>query len=547
MMVRAKPLIGALLATACLAGPSVPAAASSESASPIGRHTLRSPTLPDGVALLSATYTPSGKLLITYQAPGSSDERDVALATMNDDGTDFRPFFAQRIPERPRDNGLRYMVFPDNRRIFTGDFVIECAAALEACEKPALLPVTFPTEVDDAAHVAARWSEIIVAPDNRHVAWTTLLAGYTAAVVLTGELRRDGAGYVIADPRIINTLEPFLPDPNHADGVLPQPIRGGEVKQFIAGGKAISAVGAVKRDLPNSIAQDVENGTLHPITDTPGYTETTIFSPNERLGVTMTTQHSPQTSLAVAGLVPRPYPAALNMGLSMFAYTHAVTGVRKSREGNVGPALIEIAKAASQPGYAGTSLDSGDGWVFTSPISWHPGGMKAAWVEIRRGTPNLRLRLLELPDYRPGPAAPAVQMPQPGKYSTSQLSAIPGYAEQSTNIDVKVYGRSAGYITYRRSAGRIEKHYYDYSDDGRDVWSGSETTIVNPGGTSTYTADVKLAGKNTGAMNVALTFGPLSAPGYAALNFSPGPDGQPLTRGYAAYNGRRLDVSDLIP
>src|SRR3546814_8148812 len=56
----------------------------------------------------------------------------------------------------------------------------------------------------------------------------------------------------------------------------------------------------------------------------------------------MTTRFSEKTDPAILGLLPRPYPDSLNMGLSMFAYTYAVTGVRREREGNIGPALIDI-------------------------------------------------------------------------------------------------------------------------------------------------------------------------------------------------------------
>ncbi len=503
------------------------------------------PVAPD-IAVQSATYTPSGKILVAYQTSGVSDPRDIKLATMNDGGTAMRTFFSQRVPDRPKDNGLRYMMFPDNRRIFTGDFVIECREVLEKCDKPALIPVQFPAAVADGKHIAHRWSEIIVAPDNKHIAWTSLLANFSA-VVMTGELRKSGGVYVIAKPQIISTLDPFKPDPDHADGGVPQVIRGGEVKQFVRGGTAISLAGAVKRDLANSTLLDLTNGAVEAVTDTPGYTETTIFSPDERLGITMTTRFSAETDLAILGLLPRPYPASLNVGLNMFAYTYGVTGVRAGRPGNVGPALIDIKASQTQAGYQGINLNTDPLWVYYSPMSWHPGSTKAIWMEGLRGAATRRIQIVTLPDYKASKPVAAKPTPDAMSYASSDLSVIPALVGRSQNIDVKVYGRASGHIAYRRTATSIEKRYLNFSDDGRSFLSGSEITVPNPRGTSTYTADLTLSGETTGVMNLTVTFGPLGGKSPARLIFDPDASGMPQSRGYAEYQGKRMNVSNLKP
>jgi hypothetical protein len=51
----------------------------------------------------------------------------------------------------------------------------------------------------------------------------------------------------------------------------------------------------------------LKTGEVTQITKTPGYDETTIFSPNEQLGVVMSTRGSPHTNPAIFGLLPRPY------------------------------------------------------------------------------------------------------------------------------------------------------------------------------------------------------------------------------------------------
>jgi hypothetical protein len=165
-----------------------------------------------------------------------------------------------------------------------------------------LYSVEYPAEVAGGDDISHRWSEIIVAPDNRHIAWTTLLSNYST-IVLVGELQKEAAGYRIVYSRIVSTLDPFEKDPKHADGVMPKLLRGGEVKQFVHGGTAISEAGAIKHDTPDSVVQDLAGGGVEGITDTPSYTETTILSPDERLGITMTTRFSKRTDPAILALI----------------------------------------------------------------------------------------------------------------------------------------------------------------------------------------------------------------------------------------------------
>ncbi|MFD1613283.1 hypothetical protein ACFSCW_15865 [Sphingomonas tabacisoli] len=537
----AAPVLAGCL-TAAAASPTSPGHPSAPSIGPVEITTLK---LPAGVTVRSATYTPSGKVLLSYSAGRGGGPDPIRLATMDDDGRNFRPFFAKPVAEKAQSNGTRYMVFADNRRVLLGDYVIECREALEECRDPALLPVKYPAEIASGDHIAVRWSEIVIAPDNRHMAWTTLFANYSAMVFL-GELRRDGSRYVIDDPRIISTLDRFRNDPAHADGVLPRPLLGGEVKQFVHGGRALSVVGAAERDLPGSVVIHLDSGDREVITNPPGYTETTIFSPDERLGIVMSPRFAERTDLKLLSLMPRPYPDSLNMGLSMLAYTHSVTGVRRGRPGTVGPVLIDIGAARSDHGHLGIDLARDEKWVFYSPMSWHPGSRKAMWIEGEQGTRNFRVRIASLPDYRPA-AGVAVEI-TPVALGSPDLSVVRAYAAKSQDIDVKVYGRKSGYITYRRSRdGRIEKRYADFSDDGKRIYSGQETMQAGRQGKSVYTADLRLSGAESGTMALKMTFGPLGAPIPAPLIFDGDSAGAPQTSGYVEYAGKRLTVDNLVP
>ena len=537
------------LAAGCTQGQAKdPATASSHS---IGSYVVTTIPFDPALHLQSGTYTPSGSVLVSYADAPGGNRRDIKLATLNDDGTNMRTFFAGQVPERPKDNGIRFMIFPDNKRIFMGDFVLECSRPLEDCDDARLVPVAYPEEVADGDHISHRWSEMIIAPDNRHVSWTTLLANYSA-MVFTGELQRTPEGYRIDKTRIVSTVDPFRPDPAHPDGVIPETIRGGEVKQFVHGGKAISVAGGARRDIADSTVLHLASGEVEAITDTPGYTETTIFSPDERLGVVMTARFSPRTDLAVLGLMPRPYPGALNMGLNSFAYNYSVSGVRQQRPGNVGPALIDIEHSKSEEGYLGTNLNTENEWVFNSPISWHPSSTRAMWMEGRRGhrgTQERRMQMVRLPDYRPQAAVEAAVTPDSMGYALTDLSLVKQYARESQDIDVKVYGRRSGYVTYRRTpAGRIEKAYVDFSDDGAQVYSGRETMDIDLRGNSTYAADITLTGPSPGRMELQITFGPATDfYNPTKILFDADAAGQPLSFGFAEYDGNRLEVSNLLP
>ncbi len=518
----------------------------------IGRVEIATVPFDEDLGLRSATYTPSGRVLVSYLAQGARDRRDLNLAVMDEDGANLQTFFAGRIPDREKDNGIRFMLFPDNRRIFLGDFIIECMPSLDDCDRPVLVPVAFPAEVAGGEQVSHRWSEVIVAPDNEHIAWTTLFSNYSAAV-FTGRLKREQGGYTIASPQMVTSGEAFTVDPEHPGGVIPNPVRNGEVKQFVHGGSAISLVGAGNRDTADSVVLHLYDGEVEQITRTPGYNETTIFSPDERLGIVMSTRFSANTDMAILGLMPRPYPDSLNMGLNMLAYTYSVTGVRKSRSGNIGPVLIDINASKSWENYRGVNLNTEDDWVFHSPISWHPDGNKAMWLEGLRGWGRqdggkLRIQTVHLPEYQPAPPVAARATPDDIPFASGDLSAVEAFLRQGRDVNVKIYGRHSGHISFcRDAAGNIEKIYTNFSDDGEAVYTGSEQLQFKPHGFSTYTAGVRLSGPQPGVMDLTVTFGPLGGSLPAALVFEPDDAGVPRTRGYSEYNGKRLSVDDLVP
>jgi hypothetical protein len=519
----------------------------------LGRIELTTVPLPGFVEAEYATYTYSGKILLSYRKTGESVPEDYwHIAVLNDDGTEFKNIFSGLIPKHKKANGIRFMVFQDNKRLLLGDYVLECSPGIDRCEKAELVPVEYPWNLEEDENISRHWSEIIIAPDNEHMAWTMLRPDIGAAAAI-GSLKREGDRYTIEKAQVISTVEFVKNDPDREGYLIPQVIRGGEVKQFVRGGTAISVVGAKKGSMTNSIVQDLASPDLVQITNTPGYDETTIFSPDERLGMVMSTRSSPKTDPAIFGLLPRPY-GFLSQGIIMVLYMYAVAGVRAFRKGNIGPVLVEIDRSVNEEGYQGVALNDPeeDHWVYCSPMSWHPDGKKAMWPEKLRGSDDAgkRIRKAELLDYQSGKPVPAAKTPDSIPYAESGdiLKAIP-----DPSIEGKIAGKHSGYIEYKRQGkkpyqsamGSIETAYVNYSDDGKTFWNGFEKTNFSYVAGSDYEADVQMTGAEQGEMKFRAAFTGIAGNIAPKLIFDTAGDGKPRSFGYARYKGRTLRIEDM--
>lgn len=530
--------------------------------SELGRIAVDTIPLPKDVRDATATYTATGKVFLLYRTEADPAGRDwYHAAVLEDDGSAFRPIFSGPIPQHPKANGVRHMMFRDNLRVLLGDHVLECSPDLDTGTDATLVPVDYPWDLKSNTLVSHHWSEVIVAPDDEHVAWTILRTDMGADAAI-GRLRRAEDRYVVEDAQLISTPEDLVPDPDRAGYLVPQPMRGGEVKQFVRGGRAISIVGAVDGLLPDSVVQDLDGEGLTQVTRTPGYDETTIFSPDERLGIVMSSRFSGGTDPAALGLLPRPHAALTGMGLAWAVYTYTVTGVRSWRSGNVGPVLVDIARSRHESGYQGVPLNSPDeSWVYISPMSWHPDGRRVLWPEMRRGSDRpgqlrrVRLRRAELLDHRPQPAVPVQATPARIPYALTGLEAehavrrAPGAA-----VSGRIAGRHSGYLEYDRrtitgatgQAVTITSRYVDLSDDGRTFYSGYEQVQTSFVEDTVYEADLELTGEDSGEMRLRATWSSLAGPAPATLRFDRAADGQPMSHGFARYGDRTLRIEDLV-
>ncbi|MGF0116984.1 hypothetical protein ACQFYA_11730 [Promicromonospora sp. Marseille-Q5078] len=528
-----------------------------------GRIEVDTVPLPQDALDTYATYTPSGRMLLLYRrAEDPADRQIFHVATIEDDGSGYHHVFSGTIAQHPRANGIRAIVFPDNRRVLLGDDVLECTPDLDTATGARLVDVHYPWRQEEDPGTTHHWSEIIVAPDDEHVAWTILRADMGAAAAF-GRLHRTADAYEVVDPQLISTVEPFRPDPEHPGCMLPHPSRGGEVKQFVRGGRAISAVGGVDGFLPDSVVQALDSDELSAVTRSPGYDETTIFSPDERLGLVMTTRASRTTDLGVLGLLPRPRSGNALSAIAWSAYSYSVTGVRDHRPGNSGPVLVDLARSQADPAYQGVALhDPAEEWVYVSPMSWHPDGDRCAWLETPRGSElsqpvrDIRVRRARLLDVVPGEPVPPGAVPDEVPYALRGADAERALWDPPEPVtSARVAGRRSGYLEVERTlpdsargtAGTSQVRYVGYSDDGASVWNGVERVTSSFTADTVYEADVELSGPVPGEMHLRVTWTPLAGSEPTRLRFVPAADGRPASFGYARYGDQRREVSALVP
>lgn len=523
----------------------------------LGRVELATLPLPAHVRPESATYTFSGSVFVLYRTDEDPVGQDwFHAAIVADDGSGFREIFAGPVPRKPSANGIRHMPFTDNRRVLLGDHVLEATPDLDSATSARLVDVEYPWGLDADPLTSHHWSEIIVSPDGERIAWTALRTDMTAIVALGG-LRRDDDRYTIVDPVIISSTDMLTPDPQREGYFTARPMLGGEVKQFVRGGTAISSVGDGGGPLTDSVVQDLTADRLETLTRAPGYDETTILSPDERLGVVMTSRASHGTDPVFLGLVPRPHAKLVTAQLAWVVYLYVVDGVRRFRPGSIGPVLVDLERSASDPDYVGTPLNgTDDSWVYVSPMSWHPGGTRAMWMEMVRGSGGeaertLRVRIAELRDHTPGESVPTVPTPAAPPYAIGGEEARAIIGRTAAAIPAgRIAGAHSGYLEFERASdGRgtssARSRYVNYSDDGVDVYNGTESLHGSMLDGVVYEADLSVTGGDTvGEMRLRAQWSGVREG--TRLLFGTMEDGRPQSHGFARYGDREVRVEDLV-
>ena len=491
--------------------------------------------LPEDIIIDDGHYMFDGNIFICYKR---STTNFTYFGVISDDGKNFKELYGEEFIVSPLANGIRLIPFRDGKRIYLGDFVFECndtTKNISSCEKGVLIPVNYPEEVVNNTDTYKTWSEMVVAPDNIHVAWTSLNMA-CGAVDFLGKFKRTENSYEIEESKIISTINFVEPDPTDESILITKIPRGGEIKQFIEGGNALTLVGTQPDEFVKSVYQSLKTEEVYTYSHEPGYDETSILSPDEKLGITMSTRFSPKTNMAIFGLMPRPHCSLVLAKIVESVYTYAVTNVRKTRKGNVGPVLFVKEKSINDPNYHGIDLhDTEEKFVFCSPISWHPSNLKAIWPEVEKGTSNRRLRKLEISNYTPS-AYPKIENTTdnvPYALDMSEMDNI--HFDQKTNGTIK--GKKSGEIIYYNS-GFTQTHqtvkitYVNYSDDGKKFYNGEEEFIGDRTSKNIYKSNVILSGSESGQNNFTITFNTKSD----LIKEE--------TEGYATYGGKTIKAED---
>ena len=379
---------------------------------------------------------------------------------------------------------------------------------------------------------------MVVAPDMIHVAWTSLNMA-CGAVDFLGKFERTADSYKIVDSKIISTINFLEKDKTNETILIPQAPRGGEIKQFVAGGNGLTLVGTQPDEFVKSVFQSLTTNETYTLSHEIGYDETSILSPDEKLGIAMSTRFSPKTSMGILGLMPRPYCSFVLSKIIESVYTYAVTNVRQYRKGNVGPVLFEKEKSMKDPNYHGIDLhDKEDKYVFNSPISWHPNNLKAIWPETLRGTKNKRLRKLEISNYTPSeyPKLENTTDNVPYALDMSEMDKI-SYEKETNGI---IKGKHSGHIEYYNSGmtatgQNVTMTYVNFSNDGKKFYNGEEEFIGERNVKNVYSSTVVLSGSENGTNNFTLTFKVVD--GKSDLI-------KEETSGSATYGGKTINAQD---
>ncbi|EAY17065.1 hypothetical protein TVAG_297440 [Trichomonas vaginalis G3] len=463
---------------------------------------VKTVNVPNGIHPDGAHYLPNGKIFLHYYTDVNQTEYHAAV--MDDNGRNFHDVYHGTYKPIYRSNGVRDIPFADNKRILLGDYILECEEELQNChDKAKLTKIIYPPEFTNSSTLWLVWSEPVVSQDMKKLVWT-MLDTKLGSVNFIADLNKEEEGYKLINAKIISTLKFIDRDPSTGNVILPT-VRGGEIKQFVNGGSALTLAGAGDHGLARSVYQNLASNNTYSITNKPNYDETTIMSPDEKLGITMSTRFSPHTNMAILGLMPVPHSFMVTSGMNIYAYTYAVTRVRSSIKGNIGPVLIDLKKSETDPSYMGINLHEDDDWNFASPISWHYSSTKAIFLEISKenSTKNQRrIRKVTLSHYLPLKKVPTTATPDQIPYA---IDPSEYFKVNSSDFAGTVAGEKSGQITFNLNSTYKHAEYKEYSDDGKTTFDG-QITFENKNGVGYYRFSVQAKGEHKGNGNFALTF-----------------------------------------
>ena len=248
----------------------------------------------------------------------------------------------------------------------------------------------------------------------------------------------------------------------------------------------------------------------------------------------MTTRFSPKTSSEILGFLPRPLASYTVGKMNRYAYMYGVAKVRTERDGNIGPALINITESIKNSSYLGYDLHDDEEWVFSSPLSWHPNSKKAMFNEVNKKTKEKRIRIVHLDNYKPSKILENKKTPDNISYA-KKLEDL--YQPLKSTINGYFKGKE-GILIFNKTETTCRTEYVNYSEDGKTFYNGyEESEYLQNQYIGRLTSNVVMKGEETGKMELTIYMD------YNG-NIIYEENGKTISYGYAEYKGKKLTIED---
>jgi hypothetical protein len=457
--------------------------------------------VPPGVTVTGVELLPDGRhWLLATEQDGAAQ-----LVVMRPDGSAYRCLTCGLVDAAEKEH-----VLGDGRRIWfantsgqssgaVADFqwsVLECSPSIYECAAARILPVDFP--IDSLTSVPQGAQNREATPDDRgeYVTWNEVRT-LEGTRVTVARLVRDQDGYRLVEPRVVQPDYRRSGDPEDW-------VDGG---RFYEGGKFVLGNRFLKYQTTRTGLNydtgllDLRTGRYRFMTRDLDYNETGESSPDGRW-YSYSSARGLDRMDVFTQLVRPPF-------LDMVAFGQlGRVGLFGNRRCMNEAWLMDFG-GQRRSGYAGQPLLTERNWL-ARRRQWYPDSRTMLLTEqllpnVAGGVPEgrqYRLRVVRLPGKAHAPK-PERSLDRVDWDAVSVPAAdYTGLAARPATVKT-LRGRVSGTARLRYTgtfaSGSWEVRYRDYSDDGLNTISGTESiTVPSAVGTSVWAADLRSRGRRTG-------------------------------------------------
>ena len=507
----------------------------SDSAEPNLEHEIITVKLPDDIIYLGSHFNYQGQLFLTYK---KNNSESFFLGIGNDEGK-----IQKELYEIKDTTGMdvtyihRASSFSDGKRVLVAGKILQCTKEFLECDDAKLYDVEFPKQLEDFKNKLFTFTEPIVNYGGEYIFWSTFDRDINT-ISFVGKLVFKDDKYYIEDAVGISNYFYDLYDREKGTYSLPDILRFGPIKQVVNGGKGLSLGGFLNYGLRKGVYQSLSEDKVEQLTMFEGYDETTAISPDSKLACVMTTRFSPNTSLEIVGMIPTPYSilASYLFSLHLLKFSIAKLRLKKTKKGNLGPALVDLNKVKKDKEYKGYNLTTDENWVFNGFISWSPDGKKIMFDETNKIDQTRRCQIVYLKNYKPGKIEFKDNYKGYVPYNRSIEETINLHLDYPMFINVT--GKT-GYLEVNRTENKCEINYYNYSKDGKNIYDGVYIYEKFPSEQyAIFEVDIKSTGEKKGYGKYRLWFDLKNN----EFLYDKGEDGKEKTYGDCEYEGKKINV-----